>query len=77
MAQEVAGAGWLHSESSMCIFCAMGGAESESVSFLGLNFIVIGVLLLAIFTFFVLLTRKRWKAGFLHNVEPKKEEKRK
>jgi hypothetical protein len=61
----------------MRIFCAMGGAESESVSFLGLNFIVIGVLLLAIFTFFVLLTRKRWKAGFLHNVEPKKEEKKK
>ncbi len=55
----------------------MGSAESESVSFLGLNFIVIGVLLLVIFTYFVLLIRKRWKAGFLHNVETKKEEKKK
>jgi hypothetical protein len=55
----------------------MGSAESESVSFLGLNFIVIGVLLLIIFTYFVLLIRKRWKAGFMHDVEPKKEEKKK
>ncbi len=56
---------------------SMGSAESESVSFLGLNFIVIGILLLIIFTYFVLLIRKRWKAGFLHDVEPKKEEKKK
>jgi len=55
----------------------MGGSESESVSFLGLNIIVIGVVLLLIFAYFVLLIRKRWKAGFMHSVEPKKEEKSK
>ena len=52
----------------------MGSAESESVSFLGLNVIVIGVVLLLIFAYFVFLIRKRWKAGFLHPTEPKKDE---
>jgi hypothetical protein len=55
----------------------MGGADSEGVSFLGLNIIVIGIVLLFIFAYFVLLIRKRWKAGFLHSVDPKKEEKKK
>ncbi len=45
--------------------------SSESVSFLGLNIIVIAVVVLIIFVFFVLLVRKRWKAGFLHKVDPK------
>jgi|APIni6443716594_1056825.scaffolds.fasta_scaffold478446_1 hypothetical protein len=50
----------------------MDGVDSDSVSFLGLNVIVIAVVLLLIFAYFVLLIRKRWKAGFLHPVEPKK-----
>jgi hypothetical protein len=55
----------------------MNGADSESVSFLGLNIIVIGVVLLVIFAYFVALIRKRWKAGFMHSVDPKKDEKKK
>jgi hypothetical protein len=55
----------------------MGGTDSESVNFLGLNFIVIGVVFLLIFAYFVLLIRKRWKAGFMHSVETKKEETKK
>lgn len=52
----------------------MDGVDSENVSFLGLNVIVIGIVLLLIFGYFVLLIRKRWKAGFLHPAEPKKDD---
>jgi hypothetical protein len=50
---------------------AMGGADSESVNFVGMNIIVIGVVLLFLFAYLVLLIRKRWKANFLHPVDPK------
>jgi hypothetical protein len=42
----------------------MGG--SESVSFLGLNILIIAAVLLLIFVYLVFLIRKRWKANFLH-----------
>jgi hypothetical protein len=51
----------------------MGGQDSESVTFLGLNLILIGVVGLLIFGYLVMLIRKRWKHNFLHNVEPKKD----
>jgi Flp pilus assembly protein CpaB len=50
----------------------MSGADSETVQFVGLNIIVIAVVLLLLFGYLVLLIRKRWKANFLHPVEPKK-----
>jgi hypothetical protein len=51
----------------------MGGAESEGVSFLGMNIIVIGVVLLFLFGYLVLLIRKRWRANFLHPADSKKD----
>lgn len=45
--------------------------DPESVSFIGLNLIVIGVVALAIFAYLVLLIRKRWKENFLHKVDEK------
>jgi len=44
----------------------MVGPEAESFSFVGLNLLLVGGVGLIIFVFFVLLTRKRWKANFLH-----------
>jgi hypothetical protein len=44
----------------------MVGPETEGVSFVGQNILLVGGVGLAIFVFFVLLTRKRWKANFLH-----------
>lgn len=44
----------------------MVGPETDTVSFLGMNFLLVGGVGLVIFVFFVLLTRKRWKANFLH-----------
>ena len=45
----------------------------EGVNFIGLNIILIGVVALAIFAYLVMLIRKRWKKGFLHDsqVRPK------
>jgi hypothetical protein len=40
--------------------------ETESISFLGMNFLLIAGVGLLIFTYFVLLIRKRWKENFLH-----------
>jgi hypothetical protein len=51
----------------------MSGADSETIQFVGLNIIVIAVVLLLLFGYLVLLIRKRWKANFLHPVDPKKE----
>lgn len=60
----------------------MGGPETDAVSFVGWNLLLVGGVGLLIFIFFVLLTRKRWKANFLHPPDPhenaeneKKEEK--
>jgi hypothetical protein len=52
----------------------MGGTDSETVQFVGLNIIVIVVVLLFLFAYLVLLIRKRWKANFLHPSDPKKEQ---
>ena len=49
--------------------------DSQSVNFLGLNIILIGVVALVIFGYLVLLIRKRWKQNFLHRVEDKSEKK--
>jgi hypothetical protein len=56
---------------------AMSGQEPDTVSFVGMNLILIGVVGLLIFAYFVLLIRKRWKQGFLHQVDEKKENKEK
>ncbi|MEW6511566.1 MAG: hypothetical protein AB1428_11490 [Bacteroidota bacterium] len=45
--------------------------DPQSVNFLGLNFILIGVVALVIFGYLVLLIRKRWKKNFLHDVDDK------
>ena len=41
----------------------------EGVNFIGLNIILIGVVALAIFAYLVMLIRKRWKKGFLHDTQ--------
>lgn len=52
----------------------MGGTDSETVQFVGLNIIVIIVVLLFLFAYLILLIRKRWKANFLHPSDSKKEQ---
>ena len=39
----------------------------EGVNFIGLNIILISVVALVIFAYLVMLIRKRWKKGFLHD----------
>ncbi len=48
----------------------MIGPETDIVSFVGQNLLLVGVVGLLIFVFFLLLTRKRWKENFLHPREP-------
>ena len=43
--------------------------DPEGVSYIGLNIIVISVVALAIFAYLVMLIRKRWKKGFLHDAQ--------
>jgi hypothetical protein len=50
----------------------MVGPETDAVSFVGWNVLLVGGVGLLIFIFFVLLTRKRWKANFLHPPDPHK-----
>jgi hypothetical protein len=50
----------------------MDGAGTDGVSFLTLNLLLIAGVFLLIFVYFVLLIRKRWKQGFLHQVDEKK-----
>jgi len=45
---------------------AMISPETDIVSFVGQNLLLVGIIGLLIFVFFVMLTRKRWKANFLH-----------
>jgi hypothetical protein len=49
------------------------GPDSDGITFLGLNLLIIGVVSLLIFVYLVLLIRKRWKQNFLHPAEKKKE----
>jgi len=51
----------------------MGPHDSEGVSFLGMNLILLGLVGLLIFGYLVLLIRKRWKHNFLHDPEVKKQ----
>jgi hypothetical protein len=55
----------------------MDGSDSESLTFLGNNLLLLGGLLLLIFIYLVILIRKRWREGFLHTNEIEKERKRK
>jgi hypothetical protein len=55
---------------------AMVGPEAESFSFVGMNLLLVGGVGLLIFVFFVLLTRKRWKANFLHPQDPHESKKK-
>ena len=55
----------------------MDGSDSESLTFLGNNLLLLGGLLLLIFVYLVILIRKRWREGFLHTNEIEKERKRK
>ena len=55
----------------------MDGSDSDSLTFLGNNLLLLGGLLLLIFVYLVILIRKRWKEGFLHTGEIEKERKRK
>jgi hypothetical protein len=41
----------------------------EGVNFIGLNIILISVVALAIFAYLIMLIRKRWKKGFLHDAD--------
>ena len=43
--------------------------EPESVNFLGLNIILIGIVAIVIFGYLLMLIRKRWKQNFLHEVD--------
>ena len=54
----------------------MGGSDTDSLTFLGGNLLLLGGLLLLIFIYLVILIRKRWKEGFLHTTEIEKERKR-
>jgi hypothetical protein len=47
----------------------MMNQNPEGVNFIGLNIILISVVALAIFAYLVMLIRKRWKKGFLHDAE--------
>ena len=44
----------------------MGDPAPDTVSFVAQNILLVGGLGLLVFIFFVFLTRKRWKANFLH-----------
>ena len=42
----------------------MDGSDSDSLTFLGNNLLLLGGLLLLIFVYLVILIRKRWKRRF-------------
>ncbi|HTR98825.1 MAG TPA: hypothetical protein VML00_03685 [Bacteroidota bacterium] len=44
--------------------------------FIGLNFIVLAGVALVIFAYLVMLIRKRWKKGFLHDADTGPKEKK-
>ncbi len=53
----------------------MSGPDTDTVSFVGMNLILIAGIGLLIFIYFVLLIRKRWQQGFLHPDDSKKKHK--
>jgi hypothetical protein len=48
--------------------------DSDATSAILQNIIIIGAVGLAIFAYLLFLIRKRWKKGFLHEVDQKKKE---
>jgi hypothetical protein len=49
----------------------MGEQDPQSINFLGMNIIIVGVFVLAAFVYMVIMIRKRWKRGFLHEADKK------
>jgi hypothetical protein len=49
----------------------MGEQDPQSMNFLGLNIIIVGVFVLAAFAYLVIMIRKRWKRGFVHEPDKK------
>jgi hypothetical protein len=43
--------------------------QSQGVNFFAQNVILLSIVALAIFAYLVMLIRKRWKKGFLHDAE--------
>jgi hypothetical protein len=50
----------------------MGAQDQETVSFLSMNIILLGIIGIVVFGYFLLLIRKRWQQNFLHHGEKKK-----
>ena len=46
----------------------------DKENFLGLNFVLIGLVVLAIFGYLIMVIRKRWRHNFLHFGRRKKKE---
>jgi hypothetical protein len=49
----------------------MGEQDPQSINFLGMNIIIVGVFVLAAFVYLVIMIRKRWKRDFLHEADKK------
>jgi hypothetical protein len=49
----------------------MGAQDPQSINFLGMNIIIVGVFVLAAFIYLVIMIRKRWKRDFLHEADKK------
>jgi hypothetical protein len=49
----------------------MGDQDPQSINFLGLNIIFVGIFVLAAFAYLIILIRKRWKRDFIHEPEKK------
>jgi|WetSurMetagenome_2_1015567.scaffolds.fasta_scaffold112168_3 hypothetical protein len=49
----------------------MGEQDPQSINFLGMNIIIVGVFVLAAFAYLVIMIRKRWKRDFLHEADKK------
>jgi hypothetical protein len=43
--------------------------DQDTVSFLSMNIILLGVVGIIVFGYFVLLIRKRWQKNFLHDAD--------
>jgi len=45
--------------------------SNDGIDFIGQNLIAIGVIGLLMFVYLIFLVRKRWRKGFLHDVDKK------
>ncbi len=48
--------------------------EQDTVSFVSMNIILLGIVGVLVFGYFVLLIRKRWRQNFLHPDERRKDD---